>query len=56
MLFKQVQIDIGDNAYSIQCSGCLKVLGIATVEQKQHIFCMDCVNFNNRVASVGELQ
>ena len=29
-------------AYAIQCSNCLRYLGISETEQEQHIFCTEC--------------
>ena len=44
MIHKYVKISLGLNAESIQCSSCLKVLGLSSKKQKQEVFCLDCIN------------
>ena len=40
--------------YAIQCSNCLRYLGISYKEQIQHIFCPDCAIELNKTITKPE--
>lgn len=39
--YKKIKLQ---NPKTIQCSSCLKVLGLSEYKQEQSIYCLDCIN------------